>query len=146
MNINCRKAAGADEPQIRALLEHARLPTESLGTNQTEFFVAEENGLIVGVAGFEYYGDDALLRSVAVFSDQRNKGVGSSFVDWMIARAKVQGMARIVLLTETAKRFFEKKGFVVVDRSLIVNAALKNSSEFTTLCPTSSTTMTLELR
>jgi amino-acid N-acetyltransferase len=145
MNIDCRKAAGADEPQIRTLLEQAQLPTESLGTNVTEFFVAEEEGVIIGVAGFEYYGDDALLRSVAMRSDQRNLGRGSALVDWMLGRAKAHRIKRVVLLTDTARTFFERKGFQVVDRSLITNDDLKKSSEFASVCPASSTTMMLNL-
>ena len=145
MSIACRKAAGADELQIRTLLEQAQLPTESLGANVTEFFVAEQGGVIIGVAGFEYYGDDALLRSVAMRTDQRNLGRGSALVDWMLARAKAQRIKRVVLLTDTARTFFERKGFQVVDRSHITNDALKKSSEFASVCPASSTTMMLNL-
>ncbi len=143
MKIGCRKATEKNEQHIRFLLEQARLPTESLGKNVTEFFVTEEDGVIVGVAGFEYYGDDALLRSVVIQSNQRNKGLGSSLVDWMLSRAIERHIKRIVLLTDTARKFFEKKGFQVVDRSLIVNDAMKKSSEFASVCPASSTTMML---
>jgi amino-acid N-acetyltransferase len=143
--MNFRKASGADESRIRYLLEQAQLPRESVGTDATEFFVVEENNVIFAVAGFEYYGDDALLRSVAVQSDQRDKGLGSSLIDWMLSRAIERRVKRIVLLTETARRFFEKKGFRVIDRSLITNDAMKKSSEFAFLCPVSSTTMALNL-
>jgi amino-acid N-acetyltransferase len=127
------------------LLEEAQLHTESLGGTITEFFIAEQGGVIIGVAGFEYYGDDALLRSVAIQSNQRNKGTGSAMIDWMISRAKEQHIRRIVLLTQTAKRFFEKKGFSVVDRSLITNEAMKKCSEFAYLCSDSCTTMMMNL-
>jgi amino-acid N-acetyltransferase len=146
MKAGYRKASETDEPKIRALLEQAQLPTESLGRNITEFSVAQEDGGGVGVAGFEYYGDDALLRSVAVQSNQQNKGIGSAMVDWMLSRAKARGTRRIVLLTDTARKFFEKKGFVVVERSLIANDAMKKSSEFASVCPASSTSMMLNLR
>ena len=145
MNTSYRKATELDEPKIRALLEIAKLPTESLGTNVTEFFVAESDGVIIGVAGFEYYGDDALLRSVAILSNQRNKGIGSSMVDWMLSQARKRSVRRVVLLTDTARKFFEKKGFVVVDRSFIANDTMKKSSEFASVCPTTSTTMMLNL-
>jgi amino-acid N-acetyltransferase len=145
MKIGYRKATGTDEPQIRDLLEQAQLPTESLGRNVTEFFIAEEDGVIIGVAGFEYYGDDALLRSVAIQSNRRSLGLGSSLVDWMLSRAIERRIKRIVLLTDTASKFFAKKGFQVVDRSLINNEALKMSSEFGSVCPASSTTMILHL-
>ena len=146
MKIIYRKAAEIDEPKILALLEESQLPTESLGTNRTEFFIAEEDGVIVGVAGFEYYGDDTLLRSVAIQSNQRNRGIGSAMVDWMLSRAIDGGTRRIVLLTNTARKFFEKKGFMVIDRSLITNDAMKNSPEFASVCPSSSTIMMLDFR
>jgi amino-acid N-acetyltransferase len=145
MKTSYRKATEIDEPHIRALLEEARLHTESLGGTITEFFLAEEDGVIIGVAGFEYYGDDALLRSVAVQSANRNKGTGSAMIDWMISRAKEKHLKRLVLLTNTAKRFFEKKGFSVIDRSMITNEAMKNCSEFAYLCSPSSTVMMMNL-
>jgi amino-acid N-acetyltransferase len=145
MKTSYRKATKIDEPQIRALLEEAQLHTESLGGTITEFFVAEQDGVIIGVAGFEYYGDDALLRSVAIQSNCRNNGTGSAMIDWMLARAKERHIKKIVLLTNTARKFFEKKGFVVVDRSLITNEAMKKSSEFAYLCSPSSTIMMMTL-
>jgi amino-acid N-acetyltransferase len=145
MKTTYRKATATDEPPIRTLLEEARLHTESLGGTISEFYIAEQAGIIIGVAGFEYYGDDALLRSVAVQSSQRNKGTGSAMIDWMISRAKEHQIKRIVLLTDTARKFFEKKGFAVVPRSLIDNEAMKRCSEFAYLCAASTTTMMLDL-
>jgi amino-acid N-acetyltransferase len=145
MKIMYRRATGADEPHTRALLEQAQLPTESIGGHVTEFYVAEADGAIVGVAGFEFYGVDALLRSVAIRSNLQRKGLGSSLVDWMLSTAKEHRVKRLVLLTNTAGKFFEKKGFQVIDRTLIANDAMKKSSEFASVCPASSTTMMLNL-
>jgi amino-acid N-acetyltransferase len=146
MTISYRKATAADTPAIQALLEQSKLPTESVGGDVTEFFLAESEGVLIGVAGFEYYGDDALLRSVAVPAHLQSEGIGSQLVDWMLHHAREQNIGRIVLLTETAEKFFRKKGFLVVDRATIRNDALRQSSEFSHVCPSSSTTMTMELR
>lgn len=146
MSMTYRRAQKADEAAIRSLLEQAGLHTESIGTGTTEFFVAEETGVIIGVAGFEFYGSDALLRSVAVTSNLQNKGIGSAFIDWMLSNAKTRGTFRIVLLTRTAERFFGRKGFVTVDRSQIANDAMMKCSEFAYLCPASCTTMVLNLK
>jgi amino-acid N-acetyltransferase len=145
MKPGYRTTTDADEPKIRALLEEAHLPTETLGTTTTEFYVAEDNGVIVGVAGFEYYSGDALLRSVAIRSDQRNKGIGSALIDWMLSRARERRVKRIVLLTDTARKFFEKKGFQAIERSLIANSEMMKSSEFTSVCPASSISMMFNL-
>jgi len=136
-----REATGADGPSVRSLLESSKLPTESLGTGGTSFFVAEEHGELAGIAGFEYYGRDALLRSVAVPSALREKGIGSQLVDFMLETARSRNVQRVVLLTETAEPFFSRKGFAAVPRAQIDNPALASSSEFTHACPTSAVCM-----
>jgi amino-acid N-acetyltransferase len=146
MEISYREAKARETDAIRSLLEESELPTESVGKNTTEFFVAESAGRIVGIAGFEFYGSDALLRSVAIPADLQNKGIGSGMVDWMLAQAKTRGTRRIVLLTDTAQKFFERKGFEVTDRSAIRNEAMTSSSEFTDACPVSAVCMILHLQ
>lgn len=146
MDISYHKANAGDTDDIRSLLEKSNLPTESLGKNTTEFFIGESAGRIAGIAGFEFYGSDALLRSVAIPADLRSKGIGSGLIDWMLTQAKSRGAKRIVLLTNTAQKFFERKGFAVTDRSILHNEAMTSSSEFTHACPVSAVCMTLELR
>ena len=145
LNLTFRRATENDSAAIRSLLESQRLLTETAGTTKTDFYLVVENDAIVGVAGFEYYDEDVLLRSVAVSTSLQKKHIGSEFVDWMIALAKQKGLKRIVLLTETASKFFVKKGFVAVERSFIVNAAMKQSSQFSGGCCGSAACMKLDL-
>ncbi len=93
------------------MLENQNLTTETVGTTITDFYVAEYKNSIVAVAGFEYYGSDALLRSDAVLPSFQRKRVGSRMVDWMITLTRQKGLKRIILLTNTAEIFFTKKGF-----------------------------------
>ena len=146
MEISYRKAKASVTTGIRLLLEESKLPTESLGRDTTEFFIAQSAGRVIGVAGFEFYGSDALLRSVAIPADLQNKGIGSGLVDWMLAQAKIRGTKRIILLTTTAQTFFERKGFEVTDRSAVRNEAITSSSEFTHACPVSAVCMTLAVQ
>jgi amino-acid N-acetyltransferase len=145
MNISYRQATERDTADIRSLLESQKLPTETVGTTITEFYLAVLNETIVGVAGFEYYSVDALLRSVAVPSSLQKKQIGSQLVDWMISLAKQKNVKRIVLLTETASKFFSKKGFMAVDRSSIKNEPMKKSSQFGSCCCSSAICMKLDL-
>jgi len=145
MNILYRQATEKDTSAIRSLLESHKLPTETVGTTLTEFYFAISHEAIVGVAGFEYYGEDALLRSVAVPTSLQKKQIGSQLVDWMLSLAKQKGIKRIVLLTETASMFFAKKGFITVDRSFIKNETLKMSSQFCGGCCSSAACMKLDL-
>jgi amino-acid N-acetyltransferase len=138
-------ANGSDKKTVRVFLQEVKLPTESVDTGVTTFYVGTEKGDVVGIAGFEFYGDDALLRSVAVRPKLQSRGIGSRTVDHMLSVAKQRNMRRVVLLTETAQKFFERKGFKVVDRSSIMNGAMLKSSEFTVACPKSAVCMVLEL-
>lgn len=146
MDVNFRKADDSERRKIRELLETVELPAESVESGTTTFYIAEENGSVAGIAGFEFYGKDALLRSVAVRPKLQKKGIGGRIVDSMISVARDRHMSRMVLLTETAQKFFERKGFTVIDRATIDNDALKQSSEFTVACPKSAVCMVFNLR
>jgi amino-acid N-acetyltransferase len=145
MNLVYRQATDKDAEAIRSLLESHKLPTETVGSTTTEFYLAIENEVIAGVAGFEYYGEDALLRSVAVPTSMQKKQIGTQLVDWMISLAKQRDIKRIVLLTETASKFFAKKGFMAVDRSSINNDLMKKSSQFGSCCCSLAICMKLDL-
>jgi ubiquinone/menaquinone biosynthesis C-methylase UbiE/N-acetylglutamate synthase-like GNAT family acetyltransferase len=145
LSVTMRPATGEDTETIRQLLAGNGLPTDTVGTPLTDFYVAADDGRIAGVAAFEYYGEDALLRSVAIPKSLQKHRIGSIMVDWMIALARQRGMKRLVLLTETASGFFAKKGFVAVERSAITNEAMKKSPEFGGCCCSSATCMLLSL-
>ena len=145
MNLLVRPSQPSDDSRIRALLEESHLPTESVGTGVTEFFLATEGHEIVGVAGFEFYNDDALLRSVAIAARLRDRGMGSLLVAWMIGHAKERNMKRIFLLTQTAENFFARTGFHVTGRTGTGNPAMESSEQFSSSCPSSAVCMKMEL-
>jgi amino-acid N-acetyltransferase len=127
-------------------LELSKLPTDALETNSANFYMAEQEGEIVGTAAFEFYDWDALLRSVAIIPRLRNKGIGSQLVEFMEDEARNRQVKSIVLLTETARTFFERKGYRVVDRGSISNKTLAASSEFVYACSASAVCMVKNLR
>ncbi len=145
MDITLRKSGPGDGKLISSMLTAANLPVESLDNRITTFYMAEEDGKVIGMAGMEIYGEEALLRSVTVLSGMRDKGYGSMIVDRMLDEARNANVRSVILLTETARDFFLKKGFSVVERSGIDNAEMKRSSEFTFACPKSAVCMKLEL-
>ncbi len=144
-NVEIREATDQDTRSIRELLCEVKLPVESIDSGVTTYFVGIQDNSLVSVAGFEFYGDDALLRSVAVLPALQKKGLGDQQADWMVHEAKRRSIKRIVLLTETAEQFFAKKGFKRVDRRSIDNEAMKKSSEFAFACPASAVCMVLFL-
>lgn len=140
-----RPAVDEDLPLVRELLEAAALPTESIGTGSTRFFVAEGAGSILGCAGLERYGEDALFRSLAVRASLRGLGIGELLTRHVLSAASGGGARRAVLLTETAAPFFRRLGFAETDRASLGNEALAASSEFAGICPSGATTMVLSL-
>lgn len=145
MNTRFRPSNTGDKKGIRSLLELSKLPTEVLETNEASFYVAEQEGEVVGTAAFEFYDGDALLRSVAIVPRLRDKGMGSQLVEFMENEARNRQVTSIVLLTENARTFFERKGFRIVDRGSISNKALRASSEFTYACSASAVCMVKKL-
>lgn len=135
-----RPARPEDLPAVLALLEAAGLPTAGVAEWLPRFVVAEGAGGLAGVAGLEAYGDDALLRSVAVAEGWRGRGLGGRLTDAVLASAAAAGVRTVYLLTETAEGFFPRHGFRRIPREE-ASAAVRASAEFRELCPASSAVM-----
>lgn len=98
------------------------------------FVVAlDQNGTWIGIAGFERYGQNCLLRSVAVDKQFRGRGYGRTLVETVLSNAKAEGIKTVYLLTEDARNYFERLGFGALDRRL-VDEPIKASPEFTESC------------
>jgi amino-acid N-acetyltransferase len=134
-------ARPVDEPAIRALLEQAGLPHEDFSRHLGNFLVAQEQGKVLGVVGFELDGTDALLRSLAVAPACRGRGLGDRLVLRAVMAAKALGAHRLHLLTTTAEGFFARRGFRTVAREQ-VPPAVAATREFRELCPASAVCMT----
>jgi amino-acid N-acetyltransferase len=141
INAALRAAVPDDLARIVALLEQARLPAADLTCDGIrDFIVAREAGEIIGVAGLERHGEHGLLRSLAVAPDWRGHGLGAALVEAVEAKARGLGVRSLTLLTGTAAPFFAARGYEEITRSH-APAAVQASTEFTELCPASSTCM-----
>lgn len=138
--ITYRRALDKDLPAILTLLKEAGLPTTDIKPGVQEFFIGEKDNRIVGVIGIECYNDIALLRSMAVSSDNRNGGIASHLVEQLLNYAGRKGMRKIYLVTNTAESYFIKKGFRKIERKE-VDKNLEASAELNGLCPASSAIM-----
>ena len=134
--------AGAFSPAL-SLLQHSNLPVEDL-SGKTELFVAEENNQTVGTVGIEFYAGGALLRSLSVTEEKRGTGLGKELVRFIEQYARERQAGDLYLLTTTAAPFFGKIGYGAIERDS-VPAALKESSEFSSVCPLSATVMKKKL-
>jgi amino-acid N-acetyltransferase len=135
-----RTGTERDASHIHALLERSGLPTSDLDASQPQFIVLCEGAQIVGAGALQRFGSIALLRSVAVEPQRRGAGLGRMIVQELERRAYASDVAQLVLLTQTAKRFFEHQGYQVIDRQQAPQA-VQASEEFRSLCPASATCM-----
>ncbi len=138
-------AANADLPAIIALLASNELPTADVQPDShPEFLITRRDGRVIGVVGLERYGDVGLLRSLAVSPDHRGLGLGVALTRALEDSAARSGIASLVLLTETARDFFLRRGYQVISRD-DAPEAVQASSEFRSLCPDSAVCMKREL-
>jgi N-acetylglutamate synthase-like GNAT family acetyltransferase len=137
-------ASSADLASVRELLEAAGLPTADLQSARPEFVVIHEGEFVIAAGALQPFGASALLRSVVVAEAQRNRGLGQEVVAELERRASARGIHELYLLTETAGRFFERAGYRRTERSE-APAAVQQSAEFRSLCPSSAACMVKNL-
>ncbi|HQR56528.1 MAG TPA: arsenic resistance N-acetyltransferase ArsN2 [Burkholderiaceae bacterium] len=141
VNAALRSAVPDDLGRVVALLEHAGLPAADITPDGlADFMVAHDAAEIIGVAGLERHGEHGLLRSLAVAPDWRGRGLGAALVEAIEAKARALGVRSLLLLTRTAAPLFAARGYEEITRSQ-APAAVQASTEFTVLCPASSTCM-----
>jgi amino-acid N-acetyltransferase len=141
INAALRSALPDDRAWIVALLEHNGLPAADITRDGLcNFIVALDAGEIIGAVGLERHGEHGLLRSLVVAPDWRSRGLGTALVEAVEAQARTLGVRSLSLLTGTAAPFFDALGYAAIARSQ-APATVQASTEFTMLCPASSTCM-----
>lgn len=129
------------DAEAEALLLSAGLPVSDLrATRSLELFGLRADGRLVGVVGVERYGELALLRSLAVDPAYRDSGYGQALVRHAERWATQHGVTTFYLLTTTAADFFARLGYEVTPRAE-APATIAATSQFSGLCPASSTMM-----
>jgi len=130
--------AGLREATI-ALLQENGLPTSDLDETKT-LFAFLSNGDVIGTGGLESFGNCALLRSISVRKDLQKKGMGRFIVGELEKTAWQSGINCLYLLTTTAESFFTKAGYQAIDREA-VPIEIKNTAEFSSICPSTANAM-----
>lgn len=132
-------ASDADIEYAKDLLRASGLPTD-VDRESVSLFVGRVEDRRVGVCGLEVSGPYALVRSVAVEPELREDRHGTALVERLLERARERDVRELYLLTEGAEKFFAALGFEPVEREA-VPAAIRETSEFTTICPASATSL-----
>lgn len=126
------------------LLEESKLDASDLKQANIRLFSMTENNKLVGVGGLEIFNDQALLRSVAVDTAYQKQGLGALLVRRIEKAAKELGLSALYLLTNTAADFFKAQNYQVIHRDNFADS-LKQTAQFSGLCPVSAVCMKKEL-
>ena len=137
--------AGLDDVEaIIRLLKTNQLPTSDLERGRRLFFVARSDKNVIGCVAVEIYGTYGLLRSLAVHSSFRKNGIGKELVEKVLTESRHRGINQLFLLTTTAEKFFSGNNWTVIERSTVPQEVAQ-SSEFSSVCPSSAVCMTYRL-
>jgi UDP-N-acetylmuramate: L-alanyl-gamma-D-glutamyl-meso-diaminopimelate ligase len=122
-----RPARAGDMPAIRELLAKCELDDPASDADFPYYYLLRNEAGVAGAVALEVYGEDAILRSLAVDPEWRGGGYGWILADTAIQQARLRGVRRIYLLTESASDFFAAKhGFRVVDRATVSPGVAKS--------------------
>ena len=120
-----------------ALLQSQSLPVADITDEHLEhFFFSGPDGSPNGLVGLEIYDSVALLRSLAVDANARQRGLGSALTRHAEQYATSNHIEALYLLTNTAEDFFHRLGYLRIDRTL-APASITGTREFAGLCPAS---------
>jgi amino-acid N-acetyltransferase len=141
MNIFSAPPAAA----IKHLLAENKLPFDDIDELDLSCFLGYGSAEApCGVIGLEIHQQHALLRSLVVSQTSRHSGCGKKLVSAIEQLAREKGVHNLYLLTETANRFFARRGYDDIDRNHLPDT-IKQTAQFSQLCPQSAIAMTKRL-
>lgn len=129
-----------DLPKAVELLKHWNLPYSDLSNPHVQLYSLNDETGLKGTGGLEIYGENALIRSVAVNEESNGLGLGKLICDELEQIAANSGVKTLYLLTTTASSFFEHRGYEVISRDQFPEA-IENTCQFSELCPISAICM-----
>ncbi|HET9825794.1 MAG TPA: arsenic resistance N-acetyltransferase ArsN2 [Chitinophagaceae bacterium] len=132
-------ADGILKQQVISMLKQNDLPVSDIDESKILFALLEDDGL-TGTGGLEVFDDCALLRSISVKKNYQGKGLGKFITRELERICAEKEIFILYLLTTTAKDFFIKEGYQVIDRSG-APPSIKKTSEFSTVCSSSAILM-----
>lgn len=138
--INITPANVEHKEAVVSLLQSAGLPVKDLPHQLQNFYIAMNNGFVVGAIGLETYDRNGLLRSLVVKPEYQKMKIAAALVNEVENLGKSLGLNSIYLLTETAKDYFDRKGYEPIVREQAPES-LKRSTEFSHVCPSTAILM-----
>jgi amino-acid N-acetyltransferase len=107
-----RKARESDVPAIKKLVRaNPRQLVQSYIPATVCFYVAEEEGVVVGCCALEVYSKKiAEIRTLAIKKVFRRQGIATALIKKCVAEARRKGVKEVLAITGAVK-LFEKQGF-----------------------------------
>jgi amino-acid N-acetyltransferase len=134
--MNIEPIASLDE--IFSVLTGCNLPVADIAAaSPPQFFGCRVAGAVVAVIGLEQFQSVGLLRSLAVTSSYRGRGLARRLVRYVESFAVSRGVESLFLLTTTAEPTFIKLGYRLTSRQEAPQA-IQLTPQFSGLCPSSS--------
>jgi len=103
-------AAAQDLIAIRALLQRSGLPTSDLDSARPDFMLIRENDCVIAAGALQRFGSSALLRSVVVAPEHRERGLGRAMVSELERLARTAHVNQFVLLTQKRRGILRAPG------------------------------------
>jgi len=126
MNLNIKKPNLRDIIDIQSVLEPyvkegiiLKRDNEEVATNIRSYTLVYDDKKPVGVAALHIFSPFlGEIRSLAVDKDYQGKGIGKLLVNTLLQEAKKLGLKEVLVLTYK-KEFFEKLGFIEIEKEAI---------------------------
>ncbi len=142
--LSIEPATQDDLPSMVALLDRLKLSVAGLDDHWTNAVVLRATKTVVGCATLEVYGEDGLLRSVAIDPSIRGKGLGRVVSEAALGLGLKKGVCSFYLLTDSAVEFFKKIGFSSINKEQIPELLRKSTA--LSSCSNSAVAMRLALK
>ncbi|HAO46298.1 MAG TPA: arsenic resistance N-acetyltransferase ArsN2 [Ferruginibacter sp.] len=133
----------AERSRVMTLLEAQGLPVTDISEN-TELYSFWEGEKMIGTAGLDIFPGCTLLRSISVLADLKGKGYGKKLNERIEVIAREKGIDALYLITHTAKDFFARQGYEVIDR-VTAPEPIQQTDQFVSLCPSTAVVMKKQL-
>jgi amino-acid N-acetyltransferase len=106
-----RRGRASDIPALVPLIVSGELPPIFLEPYIEGFLVIEYDGRLIGCGGVEFYGPDAVIRSVVVDAAARGFRLGLDIGRLLEEDARQSGASDIYLFTLHAREFWKRLGY-----------------------------------
>lgn len=111
----------ASQPEIKELLSYSVFPdpeavdeaAESYQSGDSRLFGYEEDGLLLGVIGFDVKEYELIIRHLAVLPENRGKGYGRGLILELLLEVQPKPERVIAETDEEAVNFYRSIGFEV---------------------------------